>query len=190
MWYFIMKALIVYGTRYGATAGTSEEIGEGLRKEGFDVRIVDAKREKVKDITEYQLIVVGSGMKIGKWTKEPEQFLNIFRKELVKKKVAIFISSAIQAIYEHEGNTEEMEKAWKKNLEEKASKYALNPIAMAIFGGVFPYDDMGWMTKKTVGQLWRKFEHAGFEKKDGSYDTRDWDAIRIWTKELALKGRT
>jgi len=30
-----MKALIVYGTRYGATAGTSEEIAKVLRDEGF-----------------------------------------------------------------------------------------------------------------------------------------------------------
>ncbi|MFX1582885.1 MAG: flavodoxin domain-containing protein, partial [Promethearchaeota archaeon] len=138
-----MKALIVYGTRYGATAGTSEEIGKVLREEGFDVRIVNSTKEKVKDITEYQLIVVGSGIKMGKWIKEPEQFLNNFQKEITTKKVAIFISSAIQAIYEHEGNIEEMEKAWKKNLEEKASKYALNPVNMAIFGGVFHYDDMG-----------------------------------------------
>ncbi len=184
-----MNALIVYGTRYGATAGTSDEIAKILREEGFDVRVLDVKKEKVKDISEYDLIIVGSGMKIGRWTKEPERFLEKFQNELKMKKVVIFISSAIQAVYEYEGNTEEMEKAWKKNLEEKADKYSLNPIVMAIFGGVFPYDDMGWMTKKTVGQLWRKFEEAGFEKKDGTYDTRDWDAIRTWTNELAKKAR-
>jgi menaquinone-dependent protoporphyrinogen IX oxidase len=31
----IMKTLIVYGTRYGATAGTVEEIAKALRDEGF-----------------------------------------------------------------------------------------------------------------------------------------------------------
>ncbi len=185
-----MKALIVYGTRYGATAGTSEEIAKVLRDEGFDVNVVNAKKEKVNAISEYELIIVGSGMKIGKWTKEPENFLKQFKHELVKKNVAIFISSAIRAIFEYEGNTEEMEEMWKKYLVEKAEKYSLNPIDMAIFGGVFPYDDMGWMTKKTVGQLWRKFEEAGFEKKNGTYDTRDWTAIRTWTKKLAKKTRT
>ena len=40
------KALIVYGTRYGATASTSEEIAEMLRKEGFDVRVANAKKDK------------------------------------------------------------------------------------------------------------------------------------------------
>ena len=70
-----MKTLIVYGTRYGATASTSEEIAKVLRDEGFAVRVVNAKEEKVDDISEYELIIVGSGMKINRWTKEPENFL-------------------------------------------------------------------------------------------------------------------
>jgi menaquinone-dependent protoporphyrinogen oxidase len=182
-----MKTLIVYGTRYGATTGTSEEIAKTLREEGFNVRVVNAKEEKVDDISGYELIIVGSGMKIDRWTKEPENFLKKFRKELAKKRVAIFVSSSVQAIYEYEGNTEAMGRARRKYLEEKAEKYSLTPIAMAIFGGVFPYDKMGWMERKTVGQLWRKFEDAGFEKKNGVYDTRNWDTIRNWTKELTKK---
>ncbi|MGQ9459974.1 MAG: flavodoxin domain-containing protein [Candidatus Bathyarchaeaceae archaeon] len=55
------KVLIVYGTRYGATASTSEEIGEILHKEGFEVRVVNLK-DKVWDIGEYELVVVGSGI--------------------------------------------------------------------------------------------------------------------------------
>ena len=69
------KALIVYGTRYGATASTSEEIAEILRKEGFDVQVVNAKNDKVQDISEYELIIVGSGMQIDRWTGEAEGFL-------------------------------------------------------------------------------------------------------------------
>jgi len=184
-----MKALIVYGTRYGASAGTSEEIAKVLRDEGFDVRLVNAKEEKVNDISEYELIIVGSGMKIDRWTKEPENFLNKFKKDLSKKKVAFFVSSGVQAIYQYEGNSEAMERANKKYLEDKAEKYSLNLIAMVIFGGVFPYNDMGWIERKTVGQLWRKYEEAGFKKQNGIYDTRDWDAIRKWTLELGRKVR-
>ena len=184
-----MKTLIVYGTRYGATAGTSEEIAKVLRENGFNVRVVNAKKEKVDDISEYELVIIGSGMRIDRWTKEPERFLNKFKNELSQKKVAIFVSSAVQAIYEYEGNTEATERSSKKYLEEKAEKYSLNPIAMAIFGGVFPYNKLGWVERKTVGQLWRKFEEAGFEKKNGVYDTRDWDAIRNWTQELARNVR-
>ena len=52
------RALIVYGTRYGATKGTSEEIAKVFREENLDVRLVNAKEEKVKDITEYGLVVI------------------------------------------------------------------------------------------------------------------------------------
>ncbi len=61
-----MKALIVYGTLYSATAETSEEIGKILREEGFNVKVVNAKEEKVKDIIDYELVVVGSGMQMCK----------------------------------------------------------------------------------------------------------------------------
>ena len=182
-----MKALIVYGTRYGATSSTSEYIAQILNEEGFDTDVVNAKEKKIDSISEYDLVIVGSGMKIDRWTKEPESFLKKFQKELIKKKVAIFVSSAIQAIYVHERNTEAMERSHKKYLEEKAEKYSLNPISLAIFGGVLDYDNMGWLAKKTVGQLWRKFEEAGYEKKAGKYDTRDWTVIEKWTKELFRK---
>jgi menaquinone-dependent protoporphyrinogen IX oxidase len=38
-----MRTLIVYGRRYGATAGASEEVAKVLEGEGFDVKVVDAK---------------------------------------------------------------------------------------------------------------------------------------------------
>jgi menaquinone-dependent protoporphyrinogen IX oxidase len=61
---------------------------------------------------------------------------------------------------------------------------------MTIFGGVLNFNEMGWMARKTVGQLWRKYEEIGIEKKDGIYDTRDWDIIRNWTQELARTVRS
>lgn len=64
------RVLIVYGTRYGATAGTSQMIASILSQEGFDVRVVDANKEKIQSISEYDLIIVGSGIQIGKWTQE------------------------------------------------------------------------------------------------------------------------
>ena len=73
-----MKALIAYGTRHGATTGTSEEIAKTLKDEGFDTKVVNLKEEKIKDISEYDLIVVGSGMKMGKWVSETKDFLKKF----------------------------------------------------------------------------------------------------------------
>ena len=74
-----MKTLIAYATRYGATAGTSQEIAKVLLEEGFDVKVVNLKEEKIKDIqSTYDLIIVGSGMQMGKWTPESDFFLRCF----------------------------------------------------------------------------------------------------------------
>lgn len=182
-----MKALIVFGTRYGATRGTSEEIGKVLRKEGFTVKVVDAKEEKVEDISEFDLIVVASGIRMGRWTKEPERFLKKFQDELARKKVAIFVSS-LSGILESD-NPDAEEDARRKYLQEKADKYSLRPIAMALLGGFFPIDHLGWMLRKTLQGECVKFEAAGYEKVDGIYDTRDMGVIRSWAKELAQKVR-
>ncbi|MFW9785525.1 MAG: flavodoxin domain-containing protein, partial [Candidatus Heimdallarchaeota archaeon] len=53
------KILIAYGTRYGATAGTAKEIGRILQGEGFQLKVVDLKEEKVKNITNFDLVIIG-----------------------------------------------------------------------------------------------------------------------------------
>ena len=186
------KALIVYGTRYGATASTSEEIAGILRQEGLDVRVVNAKEEKVQDITEYELVIVGSGIQINRWTKEPEKFLEKFQKELARKKVALFVCcGSAQPLTEEEEKSEAIGRARRKYLEEKAAKYNLQPVALGLFGGVWDFNNMPWWSKKAMEAERPKIEAAGFkETKPGVYDTRDWNAIRSWAKELAQKVRS
>ncbi|HEX9261708.1 MAG TPA: flavodoxin domain-containing protein, partial [Candidatus Bathyarchaeia archaeon] len=138
-----MRTLIVFGTRYGATTRTSEEIAKVLREEGFDVRVADAKEEKIKDISEYELVIVGSGMRMGKWTTEAEDFLKKFQKELEQKKLAIF-ASTMKTVSEREGKTEDVAKMRKDALEDKVSQYDLHPIALGFFGGVLDYNKMGF----------------------------------------------
>jgi menaquinone-dependent protoporphyrinogen oxidase len=101
-----MKALILYGTRQGATKGTAEEIAKILREENIDVKVVNAQEEKVKDISEYGLVVVGSGVACGRWINEAEDFLKRFKKDFKNKKLALFVSS-MEPISVREGNKEE-----------------------------------------------------------------------------------
>ena len=184
---FGMNVLIVYGTRYGATSDTAGAIAQMFRDAGHTVQVVDAEKGQVDTVVGYDLVMVGSGIRMGKWTKGPEQFLKRYQRELQSMKVALFVSSAMQAIYAHEGNLAEMAKATDQYLKAKSDKYGLSPISLAVVGGIFPYDTMGLVTRKTVGQMWRKFEEAGFEKVKGVYDTRDWMVIEVWVQDLIDK---
>jgi len=185
----MMKVLVFFATRYGATAGTTEEIASILREEGFSVKVVNSKEEKVMDISEYELVVIGSSLQMERWTAETGDFLKKFQKDLRQKKVSIFVSSALKSLYEREGKKEDLEKL-RLYLKEEIAKYALNPIAVGIFGGVMDYNKMGLIARKTFGSMKTRFEAAGFkETKPGVYDTRDWKEIYDWTKTLVLKAR-
>jgi len=186
----VSNALIIYGTSFGATKGTSEEIAKILREEGFDVKVVNAKEEKIKDISEYGLIVVGSSLAGCRWNNDVEDFLKKFHKEFERKRLALFVSS-VAPIAEREGNSEGVAKERKIALEDKVSKYSLKPIAMGLFGGILNFNKMGLMARKGMEIAFKsRLQKTGFkEVEPGVYDLRDWDEIRGWARELAKKSR-
>jgi menaquinone-dependent protoporphyrinogen oxidase len=183
-----LNALIVYGTRYGATKDTSDEIARILRNENFDVKILNAKEEKVKDISKYELVVVGSGMSMGNWTSEAEEFLKKFQRDFENKKLALFISS-LKPIEEKQGKTDLVARIRKIGLEDKITKYNLKPIATGIFGGIINYNMMGFFIRKgmEVGYKSQLQKHGFKEVESGVYDLRDWAEINNWAKDLAKK---
>jgi menaquinone-dependent protoporphyrinogen IX oxidase len=154
------------------------------------MKVVDAQEEKVKDISEFGLIIVGSSLANCRWNSQAEDFLKKFHKEFENKKLALFCSS-VAAIAEKEGNAEEVAKIRKLALEDKISKYGLKPIATSLFGGILNYNKMGWMTRKGMEVAFKsRLQSTGFkEAEPGVYDLRDWDKIRSWTRELAKKAR-
>jgi menaquinone-dependent protoporphyrinogen oxidase len=184
------KALIVYGTRTGTAVITAQEIAQTLQSEGVETKVVDAKKEKIQSITEYDLIIVGSGIAVGRWTGEPEAFLKKFQKELTAKKVALFVNCGSAAEKLNPGNPEIAANARVKYLEEKASKYNLKPLALGFFGAIYNYNTMSWIMKKGMEAERPKLAATYKESEPGVYDTRDVEAIKNWAKELAAKINT
>ena len=113
-------------------------------------------------------------------------FLPRSSKRFKKKKVAIFVSSGGRALMEYKGEHDEIIRITKKYLEDKASKYNLNPISMTMFGGIWDYNQMGKIYSKALDTERENFIPAGFkETEPGVYDSRNWDEIRKWANELA-----
>ncbi len=185
-----VKVLIVYGTRYGATKTTSEEIGKVLQEANFEVKVVNAKEERIKDISEYGLVVVGSGLAMGDWASEAEDFVKRFHKDLANKKLAIFISS-LKPVEEKEGKTALVARIQKIGLDDKILKYQLKPISTAVFGGTIDYNKMNFIIKKSmeIGYKAAIQKHAFKETAPNVYDLRDWGEIDGWAREVAKKAK-
>jgi len=185
-----MKTLIAYGTYFGATASTAQEIAKILREKGSDVTVTDLKERKVQDISSYDLVVVGSGMRMGNWTGEAEDFLKKFHEDFENKNLALFISSLVP-IEEKEGKTSQIARTEKVGIEDKILKYHLKPIMTGIFGGVIDYNKLGFMTHRAMEIGYKSLlqKHGFIETAPGIYDLHDWDLIRSWGKDLAQKAR-
>lgn len=113
-----MKALVVYGTRYGTATEIAEEIAKVLESEKFDTDLVDARKLKNCDVSPYDLVVVGSGIKMGKWTKGSINFLKKNKESLAKKNMAIFVTcgAANEEKNRDEGQEKYLDNFAKENL--------------------------------------------------------------------------
>lgn len=178
------KALVVYGTRTGTAAITAQEIVQTLQKHGIEAKVLNAKKEKIQSIAEYDLIVVGSGIQMGRWTDEPENFLKKFQKDLAAKKVALFVNCGSAAEKLNPDKPELAANAKRKYLDEKVAKYNLNCSALGFFGAIYNFNTMSWIMKKGMENERPKLAASYKEIESGVYDTRDKEAIQKWVEEL------
>jgi menaquinone-dependent protoporphyrinogen oxidase len=175
-----MKALVVYGTRWGGTVGVAERIADGLKKAGWAVDIADA-RGKVPRVEGYDWVVVGSGVRADQWTKETFTFLEKNAGKLRGKKTALFVSCSMAEREEKDVR----EAARETYLPKVAERFGLKPVAYGFFGGYMNMKQShGFLADLVVKVNWRNLSRHGLNTT-GVTDNRDWAAIETWTAEIA-----
>ncbi len=178
--------LIVYASRFGSTSEIAQELADIIEneKETFTTTIFDLheKSRKIKDIERYNGIIVGSGIKYGRWTKESFNFLKKFRATIKEYKIplGVYVSSGDAA------NHSTYEKAKKKYLDDVFRKLNLDngEIVLAeAFGGIFDLSsnsNYNFVEKKMIKRVARS-KDTGFIVQDGKLnDFRNWQAIQNW----------
>ena len=154
-----IKVLVAYATKYGATEGIAEKIGEVLGEAGLHVEVLPV--DQVKDLDPYKAVVLGSATYIGRWRKEAAKFLRSNEKVLANKLVWLFSSGPME-----EGDPVELMKGWRfpKSLQPIADR--IQPKDIAIFHGAMEIENLSqlekWMIKKVKAPIG---------------DFRDWEAI-------------
>lgn len=130
------KTLIAFGTRYGATAKSSEVLAKELKEKfNHEVELVKLSSETENvDLSKFDNVIVGTSIAMFSWTKRAKKFL---KNDFSGKKLFVFISSAALTYAALEkGEMEKYEKHKKRFLDNVVKKNAnIEPTSTAVFGG-------------------------------------------------------
>lgn len=134
-----MNTLIVYASKYGC----AEKCAMELSKE-FDgnVDIVNLKENQRIDLDKFDKVIIGGSVYIGKIQKEVTDFINKNLKELLERKIGLFICGM------QEGN--ELEKEIADNFPADLLNSAKS---VRHFGGAFDFKKMNFMEKAIVKKI-------------------------------------
>ena len=176
-----MKVLVVYGTRWGGTVNIAEKIAQTIRDEGCNVDVVNAKKNPPR-VDLYDLIIVGSGIRADKWTKETIAFMEKNAELLATKKTALFVSCQMA-----DGGKEAQDKAKKLYLEKTAELYGLKPVDFGFFGGFLDFSKSHGLFVDVLIRVNRNSLRRNGLDTTKVRDTRDWERIEVWAREVAKK---
>jgi menaquinone-dependent protoporphyrinogen oxidase len=161
------RVLVAYATKYGATAGIAEKIGQVLREAGL---AVDVKRaDQAGDPAGYQAVVLGSAVYIGRWRKEAAHYLKANEKALAQRPVWLFNSGPLG-----EGDAAEQagDLGFPKGLRPIADR--INVRDIAVFFGAVDLEKLNPLERLMFKNV-----------KSPIGDFRNWDAIAAWASGIA-----
>jgi len=154
----------------------AQEIGKTIRELGATADILNLKETKVQPAG-YDLIIIGSGIQAGKWTREPLEFITRNRDALADTKVALFVVCASA------GSPDQCDTAQTKYLDKIVSSYPyLHIVSTGLFGGVFDFKKYSAPVRMLVKSIVKK--QTEDDNLPERIDMRDWDKVRSWARSV------
>jgi menaquinone-dependent protoporphyrinogen oxidase len=152
--------LVAYATRRGSTREVADAVAARLRELGHTVEVRPA--DHVEDVARYGAVVLGGALYTGRLHRDARAFLRRHRAALAERPLAVFALGPLTLSEQDVADS-------RRQLDRALARVpALEPVAVAIFGGVvdpgklpFPFSTMR------------------------PSDARDWDAIEAWATGVA-----
>jgi len=165
------KVLIAYGTRYGATSEAAATIQQVLEKEfKLNVEVYTIKKgRKLPELKDFSYVIIGSGIKEGKWVKEAEDFLK--NNDFGNKKVAVFISSGFA------GEEDLYDYAREHFLDKVIEESGVEVIEKEAFGGRVP---MLYIPQIHFYRILRRLPRF-------QLDNRNWERVEQFAKKVGKR---
>ena len=181
----LTKVLILYGTRYGTTKEISGEIEKIIQEKGFKTEsynLSDTNLKNIPPLDSYDGVILGTGIKINRWTKTAKKFLKKRKAELIKiqNKMGLYVCCGEAA------KKSNINGAIEKYIIAKLEEVGLKPSLVDAFGGAYDLREgsaIDGMTRKIVIGIMQKEE--GIENPEGKlHDFRDWEQIKSFANKF------
>jgi menaquinone-dependent protoporphyrinogen oxidase len=169
-----MRVLVAYGSRYGATRGIAERIGETLRSCGHQVDV--AEGTGLLDARPYDAFVIGSAAYQGSWLEGPVDFVMRHVDLLSERPVWLFSSGPLGTETTDEQGRDQLEVTRPRQFDELEK--AILPRGTQVFFGAMDPEQL-----RMVDRIIRRLPAGHRLLPEG--DFRDWAAIDAWAKEIA-----
>jgi len=165
------QVLVVYASKYGATAEIAEKIGQVLCQAGLRAEVLPVDR--VKDLTPYDAVILGSAAYVGQWRKEAVKFLQNNEATLAQRPVWLFSSGPTG-----KGDPVELLKGWRLPQALQPVVDRIHPRDIAVFHGNLDAKKINFLEKQMIATVKALYG-----------DFRDWGAITAWAAKVtgALK---
>ena len=163
------RVLVVYGSKYGATAEIAEALGSALEASGLEVDVQRAR--SVRSLEGYRAAIVGSAVYAGRWRGDALRFLGDHRDWLAQHPVWLFSSGPVGEDDE-DADAAETER-WTKPKKVRELAEEISALDHVVFGGKID-EDRGLIRKRMARTM-----------PDAARDRRDWDEIATWADWIA-----
>jgi menaquinone-dependent protoporphyrinogen oxidase len=158
------KILVAYATRAGSTAEVAQAIGKWLCTSEQAVDVLPVK--KVRDLSPYRAVVLGSPIRMGLWLPEAIAFVKKHAARLSEMPTVFFVMCETLT-----SNT--MENRLTVDAYLDPVRAILQPVSVGLFAGVVDASKLNFLERQLL---------KASKKPEG--DFRKWDDIHGWVESL------
>lgn len=178
------KVLIAYGSRFGSTEEISEKISDLLKNENISSDLINLKEISSKqfpDLNNFDGVLIGSGIKIGAWTKEAKNYLkdNITKLKDKNLILGVFVSCGLAS------DSDKNEQAKNDYITKILNEMEIDADISDAFGALYDLSKkskIGFVGKKIIQTMNKEDSRI---KKGERNDLRDWNQIKDFTLKFA-----
>jgi len=168
--------LMLFASHFGQTRAIANTIAEDLRSAGHGVDLVDARRTDVPPPEDYDVVVLGSRVELGRHAGAIRSFIAMHRDALCEMPAAFFSVSMAAA---HPGASADPNGYMTSLFEDSAWR----PELSAAFAGALPYRKYGFLTRFIMKRISRSAGHTTDTSRD--HEFTDWKRVHAFAARIA-----